>query len=197
MSAPRLFVSYSHDSEEHNKWVFDLAWRLRVEFGVDVLLDVWDVRLGGDLPRFMEGIARSDKVLMICSSNYVTKCEEAAGGGVAYEKMLVTPKIISDVYGNAIIPLIINNDAKTIPNFIAGKLHIDFRDDAKYESRLRELAAAIHGADSVKPPIGLNPFRQGLDVGFGVNGRRVLDINRLFPYFLVWGTHHGSWSFGQ
>lgn len=181
MSAPRLFVSYSHDSIEHKKWVFDLAWRLRAEFGIDVLLDVWDVNLGGDLPRFMEGIAQSDKVLMVCSSSYVGKCEEALGGGVAYEKMLVTPKILRDVYGNIVIPLIRNNDTAIMPVFIAGKRFIDFRDDTKYESLIRELAASIHGIEGVKPPVGLNPFRQGLDMGFGVNGRRVLDTNQLSP----------------
>jgi len=51
--APRLFISYSHDDQAHKDWVLMLATRL-VANGVDVLLDQWDMRLGSDLPRFME-----------------------------------------------------------------------------------------------------------------------------------------------
>ena len=34
---PRVFISYSHDSEEHRNWVLDLATRLR-EDEIDVIL---------------------------------------------------------------------------------------------------------------------------------------------------------------
>jgi hypothetical protein len=29
MKIPKVFISYSHDSQEHKKWVLDLATRLR------------------------------------------------------------------------------------------------------------------------------------------------------------------------
>ena len=47
---PRVFVSYSHDTEPHKDWVLQLATRL-VANGVDVILDQWDLTLGGDLPQ--------------------------------------------------------------------------------------------------------------------------------------------------
>ena len=37
-AAPRVFVSYSHDSQDHKNWVLTLATRL-VKNGVDVILD--------------------------------------------------------------------------------------------------------------------------------------------------------------
>lgn len=51
--APKVFISYSHDSEEHKNWVLKLSCDL-IKHGVDVILDQWDVRLGDDLPFFME-----------------------------------------------------------------------------------------------------------------------------------------------
>ena len=33
-----MFISYSHDSQEHKKWVLELAYRLRNN-GIDAILD--------------------------------------------------------------------------------------------------------------------------------------------------------------
>ena len=38
MSIPKVFISYSHDTQEHKKWVLDLATRLRGG-GVDAIID--------------------------------------------------------------------------------------------------------------------------------------------------------------
>jgi hypothetical protein len=53
MKIPKVFISYSHDSQEHKKWVLDLATRLRNN-GVDAIIDQWELRAGDDLPHFME-----------------------------------------------------------------------------------------------------------------------------------------------
>ena len=66
MSTPKVFISYSHDSQEHKKWVLDLATRLRNN-GVDAIIDQWELRPGDDLPHFMEThLADSDYVVMVC-----------------------------------------------------------------------------------------------------------------------------------
>ena len=76
---PRVFLSYSHDSEPHKAWVRRLAERLR-QGGVEVTLDQWDMRPGADVVRFMEqGIRDADRVLMVCTANYVAKAEERKG----------------------------------------------------------------------------------------------------------------------
>lgn len=43
-----LFISYSHDNEEHKEWGAKFASNLS-SHGVDVILDQWDLRLGDDL----------------------------------------------------------------------------------------------------------------------------------------------------
>src|ERR1043166_7750162 len=70
---PKAFISYSHDSQDHKKWVLDFATRLR-NAGVDAILDQWELRPGDDLPHFMERhLAAADRVLMVCTENYVKK----------------------------------------------------------------------------------------------------------------------------
>ncbi|MEB3257017.1 MAG: toll/interleukin-1 receptor domain-containing protein [Cyanobacteriota bacterium] len=86
---PRVFLSYSHDSEAHRAWVRLLAERLRLG-GVEVTLDQWDLPYGADVVRFMDlGIRDADRVLMVCTANYVAKAEERKGGA-GYEGMIVT-----------------------------------------------------------------------------------------------------------
>lgn len=103
--APLVFLSYSHDSAEHKYWAGKLASALR-ENGVDVIFDQWDVGLGDDLPKFMErGVRESDRVLMVCTENYVTKADEGKGG-VGYEAMVVTGELIEDLRTNKFVPIV-------------------------------------------------------------------------------------------
>jgi len=48
-----VFISYSHDSEEHKAWVKHLATVL-IKNGVEVILDHWDLRAGKEIPQFVE-----------------------------------------------------------------------------------------------------------------------------------------------
>jgi len=73
MSAPKVFISYSHDSQQHKEWVLGLASALRTN-GIDAKLDQWDLSPGQDIAAFMaEGIRTADRVLLICTSPYVSK----------------------------------------------------------------------------------------------------------------------------
>ncbi len=71
MTTSKVFISYSHDSEEHKAWVADLA-RFLISNGIDVVIDAWNLRRGEDIPKFMEdGLSSADRVLMICTERYV------------------------------------------------------------------------------------------------------------------------------
>jgi hypothetical protein len=156
---PKAFVSYSHDSDLHMAWVLRLATRL-VANGVDVILDQWDLNLGGDLPRFMEsGLVGANRVLAICTNNYVEKAN-AGTGGVGYEKMILSAQVMQNVTSERIIPIIRANDLRPpVPTFLATKVFVDFRDDLAYESKYGELIREIHGQKiKPRPPLGKNPF---------------------------------------
>ncbi len=157
---PKVFISYSHDSEEHITWVLKLATHLR-KHGVDVILDQWDVRLGDDLPFFMEqGLTNSHLVLCVCSDNYTEKAN-ANRGGVGYEKKILTADLMQDNSVNYIIPIKRNNVNGLIPAFFGAALYVDFNDDSKYFDSYSKLLARIYNEDiAVKPALGENPYRK-------------------------------------
>ena len=158
-AAPKVFVSYSHDSEAHKDWVLALATRL-VANGVDVVLDQWDLRLGSDLPHFMEqGLSAAHRVLAVCTESYVVKAN-AGRGGVGYEKMILTAQLMQDVTSDRIVPVIrANSHAQPVPTFLSSRVFIDFRDDLAFEAKYAELIRDIHGQEvKPRPPLGRNPF---------------------------------------
>jgi hypothetical protein len=52
LSAPKVLISYSHDSPEHKTWVLELA-RFLVQKGIDVMIDAWKLRRSKDIPKFI------------------------------------------------------------------------------------------------------------------------------------------------
>lgn len=157
-AAPQVFISYSHDSEQHKKWVLQLATDLRSR-GVDVTLDQWDLVAGQDISLFMQnGIANSDRVLLVCSDSYVKKADQGLGG-VGYERLIVTVEVVQSIDTIKFIPLIRNNSGRPTPTFLGPRLYLDFRNDINYQKALEELLREIHGAPLVaKPVLGPNPF---------------------------------------
>lgn len=157
--APRVFMSYSHDNDTHKNWVLNLATRLNAN-GVDLVFDQWDLRIGNDLPRFMEnGLADADRVIMICTENYVQKAKEGKGG-VGYEKMIMTADLLKDTDSNKIFPLIRGNkSANKTPIFLGSKVYIDFDEDNQFEKMYEDLIREIHGEHvKPRPALGENPF---------------------------------------
>jgi len=157
--APRVFVSYSHDSQGHKDWVLTLATRL-VANGVDVILDQWDLTLGSDLPRFIEtGLVGANRILAVCTVAYVEKAN-AGVGGVGYEKMILTAQIMENINSDRIIPVLrTNQSAVLVPTFLSSKIYIDFRDDLAYETKYGEFIREIHGHKAQpRPALGANPF---------------------------------------
>ncbi len=158
MSTPKVFISYSHDSQEHKKWVLDLATRLR-NSGVDAIIDQWELRPGDDLPHFMEThLADSDYVVMVCTDKYVEKAN-AGTGGVGYEKMIITADLLSSIDSNKVVPVIRQFGTHNVPTFLKTKLFVDFSKDDDYEFSFDELVRTFHDAPIFKKPeIGNNPF---------------------------------------
>ncbi|RKR53705.1 TIR domain-containing protein [Yokenella regensburgei] len=156
---PKLFVSYSHDSEQHKEWVEKLATRL-VRNGVDVFLDQWDVGLGDDLTLFMEqGLTEADRVMVICTEPYIQKANAQRSGGVGYEKMIISAQIMNQLGDNRVIPIIVNNSlSNPVPTFVGSRLRLYF-DDKNYEQSYATLIHDLHGKKlKARPPAGDSPF---------------------------------------
>ena len=77
MENPKVFISYSWHPEENKIRVQRLAERL-MQDGVNVVLDIWDLKHGHDKYVFMEQMVKDPdikKVLVICNEDYVQKAD--------------------------------------------------------------------------------------------------------------------------
>jgi TIR domain len=159
MNPPKAFISYSHDSEDHKAWVLQLASDLRAH-GIDVTLDQFDLKPGQDVTLFMQrGISEADRVLLVCSENYVKKADEGHGG-VGYERLIVTSEVVQSIDTIKFVPVVRNNDARKVtPSLLGPRFYLDFRTDRNYKNKLEELVREVHGTPAQpKPPLGSNPF---------------------------------------
>ena len=158
-TAPIVFISYSHDSEEHKKWVRELATALR-NVGIDVILDQWEIGPGDDVPKFMEqSVRKALRVIMVCTEQYVRKADDGRGGA-GYEAMVVTGELVQDLGSRKFVPVIRQSAEKpTVPACVATRYFVDFSRDARFGEKLEDLARAIQDAPRFeKPPLGTNPF---------------------------------------
>jgi len=161
---PRVFISYSHDSAEHKKWVLDFASTLRKN-GVDVILDQWGLTLGDDVPKFMEhSLVESDRVLMICTPAYVHRANDGKGG-VGYEAMIVTGQFVKDLGTTKFIPILRQGEGQCeLPTSVSTRFYIDLSEhnSASHKDQLDTLLRELHKAPvNPMPPIGKSPYATG------------------------------------
>lgn len=157
---PIVFISYSHDTDAHKEWVRELATALRDSYGIDVILDQWEIGPGDDVPKFMEqSVRRARRVVMVCTEPYVRKADDGKGGA-GYEAMVVTGELVADLGTKKFIPITRQTgDKPTLPACVSTRFYVDFSSDSLFDKNLEELARDIHQARKFeKPPIGPNPF---------------------------------------
>ena len=69
-TAPRVFISYSHDSGEHRDRVLELTDRLRAD-GIDAIIDQYIQLPPEGWPGWCEAeIEKANFVLMVCTEIY-------------------------------------------------------------------------------------------------------------------------------
>ena len=156
---PRVFISYSHDSPSHKKWVGEISLKL-VNNGIDVILDQWDLGLGDDVPKFMEkSVTVADRVLMICSEQYVKKADEGKGG-VGYEAMIVTGALIRDLGTSKFIPVVRQKTFQpSLPKSVSTRFYVNLGEGGNFEEQFETLLRELHQMPAkTKPPLGKNPF---------------------------------------
>ena len=150
---PKVFISHSHDTPEHRRWVSELSAKLHRK-GVNVILDQWELRPGDDGTQFMErGIRNSDRVLVICTDSYVRKAN-AGEGGVGYEAMIITRKLAEDLGTNKFIPIIRQavGEDKT-PTFLGTQVYIDFTDEGEFDEKFNELLRECLQVSDLQKPL--------------------------------------------
>lgn len=150
---PRVFLSYSWDSEEHKQWVRDLGARLRGA-GVQLSLDEWEVRPGDQLPHYMERAVReSDFVLCACTRRYKERFDGRTGGA-GYEANLMSGEALATGNERKFIALLREGEPlESLPSWLLGKRFLDFRGNPYSEQSYEVLVANLHGLSPEAPPV--------------------------------------------
>ena len=176
--ASTVFISYSHDSNEHKKWVLNFSNKLRSS-GIDVILDQWDLEFGDDVAVFIESnITDSDKVLIICTDQYNAKAN-AGRGGTGYEKTIVTRELIDNSQSDRFIPVVRQYSGKDkMPKFLGTRLYADLSDDSEYEVEFKKLARQLRGEPSPdKNPLGQRPNEHTKSIK-NISGKNLREIKK-------------------
>jgi len=156
-TAPRLFISYSHDSREHEDRVRALADHLRQD-GIDALIDQYDPTPPEGWPMWMDReIQKADFIALICSETYLRRVEgrelPGKGRGVLWEAKLVYNLLYGeDSSYQRFIPILLNGGVpSSIPLPIRGLTHYQVDTDQGYEEFYRHLTSQ---PQHEKPKIG-------------------------------------------
>lgn len=161
-----VFISYSHDSNEHRKWVGKLVQDLGRQLkssNANLVFDQSNLNPGQDIARFMEqGISESDYVLVICTSNYNQKADNGHGG-VGYEKMIITSELLANQDTHKFIPVVRNvMGARRTPICLSTRLFVDLSDDADYDIGINEICEVIGQTSS-------NPSSKSVPKGWSID----------------------------
>ncbi|MDP8201514.1 MAG: toll/interleukin-1 receptor domain-containing protein [Candidatus Tenebribacter burtonii] len=197
-----VFISYSWDSHEHQKWVLELSTDLIKKYGIDVILDQFELSAGKDLTYFMEqSIEKADKVLIILTPNYKIKSEDR-DGGVGYEYSMISQELFESPITNVkFIPIMRLGDLETSsPKFLKSKIYHQMGIDQNYPVKLFELSKIIYDEPLIeKPELGPIPdFEMGaldpiIDIANAIDKEERLN-NEITA---ILESHEGVYAFGD
>lgn len=178
---PLVFISYSWDSKEHKEWVHKL-YSVLCDNGVKALIDKYEVFLGSNLENYMEqGLNNCRYVLCICTEEYLRKTDDPTTG-VGKEAKIIRANEKTDF----IIPVLKDNQNKTLPNFFNGSFYSDLNNvmfdgaDKNEMVKIRQLLEHIFNIDdALKSQNGSSPFEAliGNDIIVNTKIRQSMYIN--------------------
>jgi hypothetical protein len=156
-SPTRVFISYCHTSEEHERWVERLGTFLR-ENGVDARLDVWNLRHGMDLPQFMTNeLALANRVILVSDERYAEKADGRVGG-VGWETMIVQGDMAQQPPDSTKYIVIVRSAEVEdgLPRYLKTKFVIHWPDNASDTKKKDILLREIYNVVKI-PPLGPRP----------------------------------------
>jgi hypothetical protein len=154
---PKVFISYSHDTVEHQERVLGLADRLRAD-GIAAEIDQYNAAPSEGWPLWCERqIAAADVVLMVCTETYHRRVsgdeERGKGLGVVWEARIIRQLLYdAGAVGDKFVPVLFSDaSSEQIPTPIkAGTRYVIDTEDG-YEELYRRLTGQPR---LLRPPLG-------------------------------------------
>jgi hypothetical protein len=148
-----IFISYSWDSPEHQKWVLSLADLINSNGG-NAIVDRTHLKYGGHIKTFMlKSILDVDIVLLILTPNYKQKADSLEGGA-GYEYNIINDELFKVITTNEkFIPIIREGSLETsVTNFLRGFNCLNLRQGDQYDQNLEDLIKQILNTEIKKSP---------------------------------------------
>lgn len=162
MDEPKVFLSYSWTDLAHQELVKHWADRL-VADGIDVVLDIYDLKEGDDKFVFMETMVTDPTVthvLVICDRAYAEKAN-ARKAGVGTESQIISGEVYARVKQSKFIPIVceFGEDGEPIlPTFMKSRMWINFSSSESENDNWEQLVRLLYGKPQhVKPKKGKAP----------------------------------------
>lgn len=159
---PKVFISYSWTSQQHQDWVTSLAEQLENPGGIEVVYDLWDLKPGQDKYAYMERMVRDpsiSKVVIIADRRYKEKADSREGG-VGTESVIISQEVYEAVEQEKFIALPTEVDEQGrpyLPIFMASRKYFDFSKPEQFYDRFEELVRYLHGKPLHRRPVRSRP----------------------------------------
>lgn len=159
---PKVFVSYSWSSASHQELVRSWADRLLAE-GVEVILDVYDLKDGHDKFHFMEKMVTDPAVthVLVCCDRVYSEKADARKAGVGTETQIISQEMYGRVEQSKFIPIACELDelgSPYLPVFLKSRIYIDFSGPESVNQNWERLVRTIYGRPLLeKPKLGRPP----------------------------------------
>ncbi|WP_103339180.1 SEFIR domain-containing protein [Amycolatopsis sp. CA-126428] len=159
-AAPRVFVTYSHDTPEHKELVHGFASFLRAGIGLDVHLDAWYDNTRRDWSLWAtENLERADFILVIASPDYKRRADGTAlpheGRGAQFEAAIIRNNLTRDLRRETerVLPVVLpGRSIDEIPAFLNAHSTTRYEVREFTEAGVTDLLAAITGRGQYPMP---------------------------------------------
>ena len=157
MQQPKVFISYSHDSEEHKRAVLSLSDSLRSR-GIDCTIDQYEESPPAGWAHWSYSrVEEADFVLVICTETYHRRFrleeESGKGEGAKWEGVIITQHLYNTLgRHNKFIPVVFEpEDERHIPLPLSGSTKYVLSRPGDDENLYRRLTGQ---PKVLKPPLG-------------------------------------------
>ena len=159
ITPPESFISYAWGVPAHERWVEKrLATDLQ-KAGIEVVLDRWhNAQIGASVPRFVERIAKSDRIVMVGTPLYLRKYENkdtSTGYVVAAEVDLINNRLLgTEPQKRSVLPLLLaGNKTESLPPLLQGRVHGDFHEEETYFAKAFDLILDLYDISHQHPAV--------------------------------------------
>ncbi len=171
ITPPETFISYAWGVPEHERWVEkQLATDLQ-KAGIVVVLDRWhNWQVGTSVPRFVERIEKSDRIVMVGTPLYRRKYENketSTGYVVAAEVDLINNRLLgTEPQKQSVLPLLLAGEkTESLPPLLHSRVYADFRDELVYFAAAFDLILSLYQLPPNHPAVAdLRESLRGLEL---------------------------------